>query len=120
VPPRHRKDGPQYEGGNPESTRNTLAVIASPDLIHWNIRSVIIYHPDTRRHGFQYADWQFDGNDIVGAVRTSFDDSEGGAHDMHDANYLTFHRVKDFRDLLSGATRDPWQILEVQLDDSAK
>jgi len=29
--------------------------------------------------------------------RASFEEAEGGAHDYHDANYLTFHRVKDFR-----------------------
>jgi hypothetical protein len=29
--------------------------------------------------------------------RTAFDDAEGGARNYHDANSLTFHRVKDFR-----------------------
>jgi hypothetical protein len=55
------------------------------------------HHPERQRHGFQYVDWLFDGDDLVVVSRTAFDDVEGGAHDYHDANYLTFHRVKDFR-----------------------
>jgi hypothetical protein len=54
-----------------------------------------------KRHGFQYADWQFDGDDIIAVVRTAFDDGEGGAHTYHDANFLTFHRWKNFRELSS-------------------
>ena len=44
-------------------------------------------------------DWQFDGEDIIAACRTAFDDAEGGAHNNHDANYLTFHRFANFRRL---------------------
>ena len=29
--------------------------------------------------------------------RTAYDDGLGGAHNAHDANYLTFHRIADFR-----------------------
>lgn len=35
----------------------------------------------------------------VGTVRTAFDDSADGAHNQHDANYLTFHRIRNFRSL---------------------
>lgn len=83
---------------NPGSTRNTLALIRSADLRRWEVRSIVVYHPDARYHGFQYPDWQFDGDDIVGVSRTAYDDGKGGAHNFHDANYLTFHRVVDFRD----------------------
>ncbi|MFH1570345.1 MAG: exo-alpha-sialidase, partial [Gemmatimonadota bacterium] len=38
-----------------------------------------------------------DGEDLVVASRTAFDDGLGGAHNQHDANYLTFHRVAGFR-----------------------
>lgn len=112
VPKRHRKGESQYEGGNPESTRNTLTLISSPDLNHWTIEDIVIYHPDTRKHGFQYADWHFDGDDIVAAVRTSNDDGVGGAHDMHDANFLTFHRLPNFRDHLKQTLRDPLKLFE--------
>jgi len=46
-----------------------------------------------------YADWQFDGDDLIAAVRTAFDDGQSGAHSNHDANFLTFHRVRNFRRL---------------------
>jgi hypothetical protein len=49
------------------------------------------------KHAFQYVDWQFDGEDLVVASRTAFDDDEGGAHRAHDANFMTFHRVEKFR-----------------------
>ncbi len=51
------------------------------------------------KYGFQYVDWQFDGNDIIAAVRTGFVDDAGGPHNFHDANYLLFRRIADFRKL---------------------
>jgi hypothetical protein len=59
----------------------------------------VLYHPDRETHGFQYVDWQFDGDDVVAACRTAFDDGFGGARRAHDANFLTFHRVPNFRRL---------------------
>jgi hypothetical protein len=86
-----------YEGDHTDDVRNTLALVSSPDLAHWTERSVVLHHADLHKHGFQYADWQIDGDDLVVVVRTAFDDDTGGAHSFHDANYLTFHRIKDFR-----------------------
>jgi hypothetical protein len=81
----------------PASVRNTLALISSSDLINWRVDRTLITHPDATKHGFQYVDWQFDGKDIVAAVRTAFDDDAGGAHNFHDANFLIFLRVPEFR-----------------------
>jgi hypothetical protein len=89
----------EHQSDDPGSIRNTLALTASPDLMHWTVRRVLLHHPDVRTHGFQYVDWLFDGDDIIAACRTAFDDREGGAHNYHDANYLTFHRFKGFRSL---------------------
>jgi hypothetical protein len=83
---------------NPERTRNTLALVRSSDLASWEVRAIVLQHPDAATHGFQYADWLFDGDDIVAVVRTAFDDDSGGAHNQHDANYITFHRVRNFRE----------------------
>lgn len=83
----------------PGSVRNTLALIASPDLRNWEVKSIVLHHPDTEKHGFQYVDWEFEGDDLIVACRTAFDDGLGGAHDQHDANFLTFHRVSNFRKL---------------------
>lgn len=92
----------QFQRGKPGSVRNTLALTCSPDLTNWTIRRVLLQHPDTAKHGFQYVDWLFDGPDIIAASRTAFDDDQGGAHNFHDANYLTFHRIADFREQTTG------------------
>lgn len=85
--------------GHPVAIRNTLVLCRSENLRRWTIRSVVLHHPDVARHGFQYVDWQFDGNDIVAVSRTAAEDGEGGPPRAHDANYLTFHRFGRFRDL---------------------
>jgi hypothetical protein len=84
---------------NPERTRNTLALVHSRDLRTWEVRCLLLHHPDRERHGFQYPDWQFDGDDLIAVVRTAFDDEQGGAHNQHDANFITFHRWRHFRAL---------------------
>src|SRR5690606_21752348 len=86
-------------GKNPASLRNTQALFRSKDLLHWEMRSVLLEHEDPVKHGFQYLDWQFDGKDIVFLSRTGYDDGVGGARNNHDANFLTCHRVKKFRKL---------------------
>ena len=92
IPKRHVS-----RGRSPGGIRNTLALIRSKDLRQWQLRTIVAYHPDVQHHGFQYPDWQFDGEDLVVVSRTAYDDEFGGAHSFHDANYLTFHRVCDFR-----------------------
>lgn len=86
-------------GRRPASVRNQLVLLHSPDLRRWEIRCVLLRHPDVARHGFQYADWVLDGGDLLAVVRTAWDDAEGGARNNHDANFLTFHRWKGFRQL---------------------
>ena len=83
----------------PGSIRNMLALLHSDDLQTWETRCVLLYHPDFVKHGFQYVDWQFDGDDLIAVCRTAYDDDQGGAHNYHDANFLTFHRVVNFRSL---------------------
>lgn len=85
----------------PGAIRNTLALVHSPDLRRWEIRGVLLHHPDPAKHGFQYVDWQFDGDDIIAACRTAYDDEAGGARNYHDANFLTFHRWQNFRSLFA-------------------
>jgi hypothetical protein len=88
---------PRHRANNPGGIRNTLALTCSEDLRHWTVRSIVLYHPDVRTHGFQYVDWLFDGDDLIAVCRTAYDDGQGGAHNAHDANYLTFHRIASFR-----------------------
>ena len=46
--------------------------------------------------GFQYVDWQFDGDDIIYLVRTAY----RGAIRYHDSNRIIFRKLPNFRDLL--------------------
>jgi hypothetical protein len=80
--------------------RNVLALCTSTDLREWRIRHTLLADDSgldeiTSRHltGFQYADWQFDGDDLIVLVRTAY----AGAHNFHDANMITFHRVEGYR-----------------------
>ncbi len=89
--------------GNPGTARNELALFASPDLTSWRrIKTLLTdptgLEPELSRQltGFQYPDWQFDGDDIIYLSRTAL----RGAHNFHDANQITFHTVKNFRKLL--------------------
>jgi hypothetical protein len=88
---------PQHVGD--PTQRNALGVMSSKDLRTWSTEAIVLYHPDTVNHAFQYPDWQFDGNDLIVASRTAYDDGLGGAARAHDANFLTFHRINNFRDL---------------------
>jgi hypothetical protein len=88
----------EFKGGNVERTRNTQALSYSSDLINWKVSKIVLQHPDVKQHGFQYLDWQFDGDDIIAVSRTAYDDGVGGANNQHDANFITFHRFADFRD----------------------
>jgi hypothetical protein len=81
------------------STRNTLALVSSDNLRDWAVHCIVLYHPDVAKHGFQYVDWLFDGNDLIAVSRTAYDDGLGGAPNQHDANFLTFHRIANFRQL---------------------
>ncbi len=77
--------------------RNTLALISSDNLERWIIERVVLHHPDVYHHAFQYVDWLFEKNDIIAVSRTAYDDGIGGAHNYHDANFITFHRIENFR-----------------------
>ncbi len=82
---------------NPTAYRNNLTLVTSSDLRNWKVASVVLHHPDSKNHAFQYIDWLFDGDDIIAVSRTAYDDGLGGAHRAHDANYMTFHRIRNFR-----------------------
>ena len=90
------------------AVRNKLVLKSSSDLKNWTLNKVLLYHPDVKKHGFQYVDWQFDGQDIIFLCRTAFDDRFGGADNYHNANYLTFHSIKNFRNTrIIGSFKNP-------------
>jgi len=81
--------------------RNCLALVASTDLRDWIVERIVLYHPDIANHAFQYVDWQFEGDDIIAVSRTAYDDGIGGADSYHNANFITFHRIENFRESLN-------------------
>lgn len=85
---------------NAGSVRNVLVIKSSSDLRQWTVHRILLQHPDVKKHGFQYVDWQFDGRDIIYLSRTAYDDESGGANNYHDANYLTFHRIMNYRKMV--------------------
>ena len=84
---------------NPKAYRNVLTLTSSADLRSWKVETIILRHPDSGRHAWQYIDWRFDGDDLIAVSRTAFDDGLGGANSAHNANYQTFHRIRNFRKL---------------------
>jgi hypothetical protein len=90
---------PRHQDPDPGRVRNAVALMRSADLRHWEIRCIVLYHPDVDKHGFQYLDWLFEGDDLIVASRTAYGTGTAAAHRQHDANYLTFHRIENFRDL---------------------
>jgi len=98
---------PQYRAYRRERARNAQVMLSSPDLENWTIHGIVLFNSDIDKHGFQYLDWQFDGKDIVIASRTAFEDGMGGADNQHNSNFLTFHRVRNFRHYKTPAEWQP-------------
>ncbi|NLP47546.1 MAG: exo-alpha-sialidase [Clostridiales bacterium] len=79
--------------------RNVLSLVTSKDLENWEEAEEILNYEnnawpeDSSLVGFQYVDWIFDGDDILALSRTAIN----GANNFHDANYITFHKIKNFR-----------------------
>jgi hypothetical protein len=98
---------------NAERFRGILVLASSPDLKDWRVERIVmadwrLYSEDPAvvatafdgnqtDYGFQYADWQFDGDDLAATVRTGFCDQFGGSDNGHNANYYLFRRVENFR-----------------------
>lgn len=80
-----------------KTNRNLLSLMASEDLAHWRVVTDLLDYSDQdpEKIGFQYADFAFEGEDMIYLCRTAINN----AHNYHDANYSTFHRIKNFRKL---------------------
>ena len=78
-------------------SRNLLSLMSSCDMENWQVVCDLIDYrdKDPQTHGFQYVDFEFDGNDIIYLCRTGMNNPKS----YHDTNYQTFHRIKKFREL---------------------
>lgn len=77
--------------------RNLLSLFVSDDLRTFRlVKDLIDYtNEDPLMVGVQYCSFVYDGDDILFVCRTAV----GGAHSYHDSNYITFHKIKNFRQL---------------------
>lgn len=82
---------------SPKTRRNLLSLLSSSDLISWETVCDLIDRrdEDESKIGFQYVDFEIEGDDIIFLCRTAIN----GAHSFHDSNYSTFHTVKGFRNI---------------------
>jgi len=87
------------------SNRAVLSLYASRDLRSWQHLKVLLKDDISAtvgeaylNTGFQYPDWQFDGDDIIALVRTAYN----GARNFHDSNRITFYRITEFRRGIGG------------------
>jgi hypothetical protein len=95
----------QYDGVHITSDiRNTLALCSSTDLINWRVDKILMQYKtagnpasDKDYHAFQYADWVAKGNDLHYVVRTAFDDDFTGANSYHNANYITYDKLANYK-----------------------
>jgi len=78
---------------DPTAVRNHQILASSSDMRTWTKEKSLLYDADSAGVGFQYASFVFDGDDIIYLSRTSY----GGAYNFHDSNYISFHRIEDFR-----------------------
>ena len=78
-----------------KNRRNLMSFMSGTDMKHWDLVCDLLdcRHLDMEKVGFQYVDWMFEGDDVLWLCRTAFN----GAHNYHDANYQTFHRIENFR-----------------------
>ena len=95
VATRYFEDGMRTARGR--APRNLLSLLVSDDLVSWRVAEDLIdcRDRDMNKHGFQYVDFMFDGEEILYLCRTALN----GAADFHDTNYITFHRIENYREL---------------------
>jgi hypothetical protein len=85
------------------NARNNLTLSVSPDLLAWRVVRTVMSDdsglPEWAAQlwtGFQYADWVFNGSDILAAVRGAY----RGAQCYHNSNRLLFQALRGWRSWL--------------------
>lgn len=81
--------------GIPSDERERLALHFSKNMVDWCFAG-IVDKGDSPKQARHYASMDFDGDDLI-VVSRSGDEHTASAHDT---NMITFHRIKDFRNLV--------------------
>ncbi len=86
---------PEERYGRPDNERHRLVLHFSKNMIDWCFAGVVAIGPSPKqaRH---YASMAIDGGDLVVLSRSA----DSRAANAHDGNLITFHRVKNFRELV--------------------
>jgi hypothetical protein len=91
-----------YNPSNPWQ-RNILSLISSQNLLQWKRHCILLHSYEEEqlvktqcKIGFQYVDWLLYDDDLLFLSRTAYQ----GAVNYHDSNYITFHRLTNFRERL--------------------
>ncbi|MEA2068221.1 MAG: sialidase family protein [Verrucomicrobiota bacterium] len=93
---------PTYPGSEPHNmVRNTGAILSSRDMINWKMEKLYVFSENWDVDGFGYANFDFDGDDMVIATRTAFPvPGEDNPDRGHDSNILGYFKVPGFRTLV--------------------
>lgn len=80
-----------------KGARNLLSLLSSEDMLHWEVVCDLIDKRDQNKWkvGFQYCDFEIEGEDMIFLCRTAYNH----ANSFHDSNYITFHRISNFRNI---------------------
>ncbi len=76
--------------------RSCISLSVSADLRTWRKLATLVDTTETPRTGVSYPSFLIDGEDILYVSRSAF----GKLKSEHDNNYVTFHRLENFRALL--------------------
>ena len=90
--------GSRIYDGERTRARDLLSLLASEDGRRWRVvrDEIDMRGIDHNLIGFQYVSMEIDGDDLIYQCRTAMN----GAHNFHDSNYATFHRIPRFRELI--------------------
>ncbi len=69
-----------------KSARDTLVLMESGDLAHWQVERILHERDNKEKIGFQYVDFYIEDDQIIYLCRTAIN----GAENFHNSNYSTF------------------------------
>lgn len=98
---RDEKTGLYFMVHNEEMEKNIerrciISLSVSEDLFTWRKLTTLLDCTEIPSAGYSYPSFCIDGDDLLYVSRSAF----GKRKSEHDNNYVTFHRLENFRDLL--------------------